>query len=168
MNVPLLRFRCDRCQKTLGVPAARVGAVVTCPACKGRVVVPSPDEAPTQLDAAPAPLDGPSYEPEPPTEAEPMPVAVAGPLSGPLELPIQLDAPLIRPDPPTPRPAPPPPAATPRRGDLVIPRVVVVSWSLFVLGALWLAFVAGLLAGRYVWKPRPIAMPAAAHAGQNG
>jgi hypothetical protein len=43
------------------------------------------------------------------------------------------------------------PAAT-RTRDLALPRSVVVAWSLFVLVAQALAFVAGLLAGHYLWK----------------
>lgn len=35
--------------------------------------------------------------------------------------------------------------------DVVIPRLAVLSWSLFVLIALFLAFVAGLLVGHFVW-----------------
>lgn len=40
----------------------------------------------------------------------------------------------------------------PRARDLLIPRTVVAAWSLFVLLALGMAFVAGLLAGHFVWK----------------
>ncbi len=39
-----------------------------------------------------------------------------------------------------------------RSRDLVLPRSVVASWSLFVIVALALAFMAGLLAGHYVWR----------------
>jgi hypothetical protein len=35
--------------------------------------------------------------------------------------------------------------------DVVIPRLAVLSWSLFVVIALFLAFVAGLLVGHFVW-----------------
>ena len=41
-----------------------------------------------------------------------------------------------------------------RSRDLVLPRSVVASWSLFVLCALALAFAAGLLAGHFVWVSR--------------
>jgi len=43
-------------------------------------------------------------------------------------------------------------APPPRSRDLVIPRSVVTAWSLFVLLALGMAFLAGLLAGHYVWR----------------
>jgi hypothetical protein len=39
-----------------------------------------------------------------------------------------------------------------RARDIVLPRSVVASWSLLVLVAQALAFVAGLLAGHYVWR----------------
>ncbi len=39
-----------------------------------------------------------------------------------------------------------------RSRDLVLPRSVVASWSLFVILALALAFAAGLFAGHYVWR----------------
>jgi hypothetical protein len=39
-----------------------------------------------------------------------------------------------------------------RTRDLVLPRSVVASWSLFVLLAQALAFVAGLLAGHFIWR----------------
>jgi hypothetical protein len=39
-----------------------------------------------------------------------------------------------------------------RPRDLTIPRTVVAFWSLFVLIAQALAFVAGLLAGHYLWR----------------
>jgi hypothetical protein len=39
-----------------------------------------------------------------------------------------------------------------RARDLVLPRSVVASWSLFVLLAQALAFLAGLLAGHYIWR----------------
>jgi DNA-directed RNA polymerase subunit RPC12/RpoP len=43
-------------------------------------------------------------------------------------------------------------AVRPRSGrDVVMPRLAFVSWSLFVLLALFLAFVSGLLVGRFVW-----------------
>ncbi len=61
--------------------------------------------------------------------------------------PIQLDAPLKRAG----RRAAPQPVPV-RARDLVLPRSVVGAWSLFVILALALAFLAGLLAGHYVWR----------------
>lgn len=40
----------------------------------------------------------------------------------------------------------------PRSRDVMLPRSAVAAWSLFVLMALWLAFVAGLLSGHYLWR----------------
>jgi hypothetical protein len=39
-----------------------------------------------------------------------------------------------------------------RARDVVLPRSVVLAWSLFVLLALAAAFGAGLLAGHFVWR----------------
>ena len=60
--------------------------------------------------------------------------------------PIQTEE-RLRPDPIRRALAPPP-----RSRDLVIPRSVVTAWSLFVLLALAMAFLAGLLAGHFVWR----------------
>ena len=35
--------------------------------------------------------------------------------------------------------------------DVVLPRLAVLAWSLFVLLALFLAFLAGLFAGHFLW-----------------
>jgi hypothetical protein len=40
----------------------------------------------------------------------------------------------------------------PRARDVLLPRSAVAAWSLFVILALGLAFLAGLLAGHYVWR----------------
>jgi hypothetical protein len=42
--------------------------------------------------------------------------------------------------------------APPRSRDVVLPRSAVATWSLFVLLAQGLAFVAGLLAGHFLWR----------------
>ncbi len=39
-----------------------------------------------------------------------------------------------------------------RPRDLVLPRSVVAFWSLFVLIAQALAFIAGLLSGHFIWR----------------
>lgn len=44
------------------------------------------------------------------------------------------------------------PTSSVRSRDIVLPRSVVAAWSLFVLIALGLAFLAGLLAGHFLWK----------------
>lgn len=42
-----------------------------------------------------------------------------------------------------------------RADDVVMPASVVLAWSLFVLAALALAFLAGLMIGHYYWKTPP-------------
>jgi DNA-directed RNA polymerase subunit RPC12/RpoP len=42
--------------------------------------------------------------------------------------------------------------SAPRPRDVVIPRSVVLAWSLLVLAAVTFAFVAGLLCGHFVWR----------------
>jgi hypothetical protein len=123
-----------------------------------------------RVEAGVVPISPPPYtykppgseesEPEPePRQAEPAPeVARLGTVIEPVPSPayqvapqptvvppIHTDEPLQAPQP---RRAVAPP---PRSRDLVIPRSVVTSWSLFVLLALGMTFLAGLLAGHYVW-----------------
>ncbi|CAN5908566.1 hypothetical protein BH23PLA1_BH23PLA1_26470 [soil metagenome] len=43
------------------------------------------------------------------------------------------------------------------RRDVVMPRVAVIAWSLFVILALFLTFIAGLLVGHFLWIPTPSA-----------
>lgn len=47
-------------------------------------------------------------------------------------------------------------SALPRPRDVILPRAAVVGWSMFGLLALVLAFIAGLLAGHYVWVVKVI------------
>lgn len=46
--------------------------------------------------------------------------------------------------------------SAPRRSDVVLPRTAVVLWSFVVLVALVMAFVAGLLAGHFLWSVPPV------------
>jgi hypothetical protein len=107
----------------------------------------------------PEPEEEPAPEPEPETRrVEPTEIArpktLVEPATPPdyqvvtaptVVPPIQTNEPLQAPHPR--RTVAPPP----RSRDLVIPRSVVTAWSLFVLLALGMTFVAGLLAGHYVW-----------------
>jgi hypothetical protein len=85
------------------------------------------------------------------------------------EPPRSHEGPSVAPEPTTPPPAPPadvPAIAVETAGgarshdsygrvrarDVILPRSVVLAWSLFVLLALALAFGAGLLAGHFVWR----------------
>lgn len=47
-------------------------------------------------------------------------------------------------------------SALPRPRDVILPRAAVVGWSMFGLLALVLAFIAGLLAGHFVWVVKVI------------
>ena len=172
----LFKFRCFRCEKLLGAPASRVGSASKCPRCGADLIIPPPLDPASTGDDAPDPgavrLEdlGLHLDPEPrkapptppveteaiaylerlehdpgPSEDEPIP-----PPEGLPDPPDPLDAPL----------APPPPRRgrrprrepRPRAGDVVLPRTAAVAWSLFALLALAMAFVAGLVIGRYRWK----------------
>lgn len=52
----LIRFYCPFCDRLLGIPRRKMGAVVECPNCHGRVGVPS--DRPGPPPAAPPPLPG--------------------------------------------------------------------------------------------------------------
>ncbi|MBI3410519.1 MAG: hypothetical protein HY040_19440 [Planctomycetes bacterium] len=42
-----IRFRCAYCNQLMGIARRKAGTVVHCPKCKGQVVVPSPEDAPS-------------------------------------------------------------------------------------------------------------------------
>ena len=46
----------------------------------------------------------------------------------------------------------PPRAETRRVSEITLPASVVLSWSLFVLLAIALSFIAGLLMGHFLWR----------------
>ncbi|MBR4653193.1 MAG: hypothetical protein IKO72_07515 [Kiritimatiellae bacterium] len=52
-NEEFVAFICSNCHQEIEAPLATVGQQVECPACGTKLVVPSPDQAPTQaqLDA---------------------------------------------------------------------------------------------------------------------
>jgi hypothetical protein len=97
---------------------------------------PLPDPIPTAPAPEPPPPMMPPVPPTPVVAPEPDPVV------SPIVPPIKIESPPLVQSRTTP--------ARPR--DLVLPRSVVASWSLFVLMAQALAFLAGLLAGHYIWK----------------
>ncbi len=41
-----IRFRCVYCDKLLGIARRKAGAVVNCPHCSEKLIVPTPDEGP--------------------------------------------------------------------------------------------------------------------------
>ena len=48
----LFKFRCSECQKLLGISPRKVGRMIHCPQCGAELIVPSPDEAPTETEEA--------------------------------------------------------------------------------------------------------------------
>lgn len=92
-------------------------------------------------EVAPEPVYEAPLAPAPPPVEEALP-----PAPEPVVPPIRLDAPK------TVRAAEAARLLPARPRDLILPRSVVTAWSLFVLLALALAFIAGLLAGHYVWR----------------
>ncbi len=76
----------------------------------------------------------------------PLPITVAVPETKGIVPPISIEPDAIR----------PPSTAEPRSiREVVLPASVVLAWSLFVLMAIPLAFVAGLMVGHFVWKIGP-------------
>jgi hypothetical protein len=105
---------------------------------------------PAEPRIAPPELEPPALAPAPPEPPPPAPAPM--PNVSPAEAPrgaIEPVVPPIRVEPPTLAVERTPMV---RSHDLVIPRSVVAFWSLFVLLAQALAFVAGLLAGHYLWR----------------
>lgn len=130
-----IKFRCYRCGKLLGAPARRVGAVVACPQCRTEIQVPAPE----------------ADDPQPPELAflGSEKVAVEPDFSAIVAPPGDSDVPPILIDAPAPGTTTTP---APRAPDVVLPPGVVMAWSLLVLTAIPMAFVAGLLLGHFVWK----------------
>lgn len=137
MNDDPIKFRCYRCGKLLGAPPRRVGAVVSCPRCRAELQVPAPsDEEPGPATSTTAGDEEVAVEPD--FSAIVVPSTVEPDIP-----PIRIDA-----EPPALAPTPP----SPRAADVVLPPGVVMAWSLLVLMAIPMAFVAGLLVGHFIWK----------------
>lgn len=47
-----VRFRCAYCNQLLGISRRKIGTIVSCPTCQGKVVVPSIDSEPAEQPAA--------------------------------------------------------------------------------------------------------------------
>jgi phage FluMu protein Com len=108
-------------------------------------------ESPRNPPPAPEP---PPYVPPPaavtaPPPVTPDPIAFAVTSSSP---PPPIVEPVVPPITIAPPSLAPERMTASRARDLVLPRSVVASWSLFVLLAQALAFLAGLLAGHYIWR----------------
>jgi hypothetical protein len=140
-------------------PAVRALYPAMPPSRPERLVEPAPE--PVHSEPVPPPQPAPPLvQPDPPpvaappvvaTESPAVPVAAAERVPVPPPPTVEQGFPVIRLEPPE-------PVARPRRAelarpfDLVLPRSVVASWSLLVLLAVTFAFIAGLLAGHYVWQ----------------
>jgi hypothetical protein len=202
MAKAVLKFRCYRCDKLLGISPAQAGKTTTCPKCQADLIVPETELAPDadlreaaralvpnldesatinapesrpqhepgfsweDLDAtifetaaeanaidlgiatAPAEPPKPDPVPEPVPEPAPLPVAPIVPIvetPAPVELPaINVEAPVVRTE-RTPRYRP---------GEVVLTQGVIASWSVFMLLALAISFVAGVFVGHYLWRGR--------------
>lgn len=132
-----IKFRCYRCGKLLGAPARRAGSTTACPQCRAEIQVPEPMQGETEPAGQPFLV---SEEPS----AEPEFVAIVGAATPDVSAipPIRYDSPSIRPI----------EIAAARAQDIVLPPGVVLAWSLLVLAAIPLAFIAGLLVGHFIWK----------------
>src|SRR5438105_3940297 len=53
-----IRFRCAYCNQLMGIARRKAGTVVSCPTCRGQVVVPTPE--PQQQAEPAAPGNGPA------------------------------------------------------------------------------------------------------------
>jgi hypothetical protein len=201
----ILKFRCYRCGRLLGVSRNKIGSQVSCPKCGAGLIVPDPTDTPVSTDEkAPPGEDAPpvigGVDLSVPSElldirpedirvepgiviSETLPPPFVLDVEPEVELPIEIvptvEAPAkrSREDPASPLPIPPieisptnaPPVGpaidllaqkvaasrgtpAPRARDVVLPRSVVMAWSLFVLLAQALAFLAGLLAGHFLWR----------------
>ncbi|RUL87718.1 hypothetical protein [Tautonia sociabilis] len=109
------------------------------------------------------PQEDPREEPSGAGAREPPSIGLPEPVDAGPAIVFEPDPPSIAAEPPRRRRRRPPAgeptsASEPSEGprgrsgrDVVIPRVALVAWSLFVLLALFLAFVAGLLVGHFFW-----------------
>lgn len=147
-----IKFRCYQCNKLLGVPARKVGSIVACPRCQAELQVPRLESAsePTAPNATPEVADEPAsaaarQEPglAPPDVFSVTPPVTSLAVDESLIAAIQVEPPSIRRDrAESERPA----------HDVVLSPLIVLAWSLLVLMAVPLAFLAGLLTGHFVWK----------------
>jgi hypothetical protein len=138
-----IRFRCAFCNQLMGIAHRKAGAVVSCPKCQGKVIVPSPDTL-----AAPPAVNGPK-----PTAPEP------GPVKGPRLFEHSDFENILAPNPMIPKA----PASLPELGDIDVEplgspellgpgillspnKLTAISVAIVIL--LGLAFFLGMLVGR--------------------
>jgi hypothetical protein len=200
MATAVLKFRCYRCDKLLGISPAKAGKTTTCPKCQAdlivpesdvpadadmraaaRALVPNLDESDTIAAPEPRPQHEPGFswedldatifetaaeagaidlgiatakakppQPEPTLapEPEPAPVPVAPIIPivdtpPPIVVPeIKVEAPVVQSDRSSRR----------RPGEVVLTQGVIASWSVFMLLALAISFVAGVFVGHFFWR----------------
>jgi hypothetical protein len=181
MSVGSFTFRCGECNRLLGVARSRVGQTIVCPKCGTEQPVPAPDllgDSGTPSGSVVTPPAGPtgmtplSFGASVPLAGSSSGGVAVPPASstagGPVFAGLQLDPePLsIRPtESARSRPArraeavvevgEPGPGAGPRAAvadDLVIPRAAVRFWTLASLVGSIGSFLAGLLAGHFLWR----------------
>jgi hypothetical protein len=149
-----IKFRCYKCNKLLGVPARKVGSIVSCPQCQADLQVPrleaaAPPAGPTAPTAAPEA----AVEPAPAAGIDPgvpMPDLFATPETPPATVLDESLIAAITAEPPSIRSSRDP--SDRPTAEVVLSPVIVLAWSLLVLMAVPLAFIAGLLTGHFVWK----------------
>ena len=170
-----IRFRCYACNQLIEVGSGKVAKVVACPKCKVELLVPDPND----LNDGPLIPDFPDVgeiftraELEAQTAALNLAIAtepsIASVTSSPGKIPSEPLPDLSRlfqePEAQSPSEIEVPAIAVPvpttiatprsasRRGDVTLPRAVVLYWSMFVILAQVASFVAGLMIGHHVWK----------------
>lgn len=117
-------------------------AAVAVPAPSAPQEVPAIFTAISSAPASPAPVEAPPPLPIPAPATSPAPVAEATVVIPP----IRFEPEAIR------RPEADEPRAI---REVVLPASVVLAWSLFVLSAIPMAFLAGLFIGHFLWKAGP-------------
>ena len=141
-----IRFRCQHCHQLMGIARRKAGTVVSCPTCRGQVVVPSPEPQLQQPQLQPQPagsvfeqkdFDAGMFNPEP----APAPAASAlDPATVPAPVPV-LQMPYEH-QPLVPR------AVAPTGIVLTPARMAIVAAGATVLTIV--AFVIGLIVGRWI------------------
>ena len=146
-----IRFRCLGCDGLLNTARVKIGRIVICPRCRSEMIVPNPE---AMSDAEGKTLEFPASDDFPTLSRSsfPMPERDAPTFSGSgseeaVALPIQIEPSAIRAEGPLRQ------RERNRRGsrdrDLLIPRGALMAWALFAILSLGLAFLAGLLTGRF-------------------
>ncbi|GAC1303670.1 MAG: hypothetical protein NVSMB14_11940 [Isosphaeraceae bacterium] len=146
-----IRFRCLGCDGLLNTARVKIGRIVICPRCRSEMIVPDPEAL---SDAEGKTLEFPATDdfqaisqssfPKPERDG---PSFSASGSEDAIALPIRLDPTAIRAEGPLRQ-------GERNRGisrdrDVAIPRGALRAWALVAILALGLAFLAGLLTGRF-------------------